>query len=68
MALVTVVFPVVVDTDLHGINIDKHRLNNEDGYKFELAEEILDAASKILNTSSIEGVVHQCDEIPELVG
>lgn len=66
MALVTVIFPVVVDTNKHGINIDISRLDNDE-YKESIQNQIKDVADSILQTSGVNSIIHECEEIPELV-
>ena len=67
MTLVTVVFSVVVDTGAYGINIDRHRLDSDDEYKENIQNQIKDVADSILQTSGVNSIIHECEEIPELV-
>ena len=67
MALVTVVFSVVVDTAAYGINIDRHRLDSDDEYKENIQNQIKEAADNILMASGISPVIHECQDMPELV-
>lgn len=67
MALVDVVYSVTIDTDKCGINIDKERLNTDDEYKESVINQIKDAADSVLGTSGLNSIIHDCEEIPELV-
>ena len=56
---VTVAYPVYLALDV--------KKPKNDSEIFELRNVIKDEADKILGSSSISSVIHQCDELPELV-
>ena len=66
MALATVVFTVYIDLDQYEINVDESRRNDAE-YIEDIKEKIKDAAAEVINTSSIDAVIHDCDKYPELV-
>jgi len=59
---VTVIYPVTFQTE-----IDTDNLPSTNKELHELREQIKNQADAIYEASSIDSVIHQCDEMPKLV-
>ena len=62
----TVVFSVVIDTDRYGIVVDESKRNDSE-YMDSIKNKIKDAAASVIQTSSIDAIIHECDDCPELI-
>ena len=66
MAQATVVFSICIDLEQYDIVMDESRRDDAE-YIEDIKEKIKDAAAEVINTSSIDAVIHDCDKYPELV-
>lgn len=66
--LVTVIFPVVVDTDKYTLDIDQKRIDDCDyDYIEEIKDDIKSIACDVIQNDTIKPIIQSCEECQVLV-